>query len=180
MKEFNVIAAVALNGVIGDSQTNSIPWYLPLDLKHFKSKTIGQTVVMGTKTYRSIGKPLPNRRNVIVTRNADLAKQLINEERVDECYSSFNEVVLFERGGFFIVGGEHMYGDAIRAGATNLFITIVKIAPEGDVRFPISGERFLSNTVSTSNGAKYSCVKRSAWLKENDIEFQFTEFRLNA
>jgi dihydrofolate reductase len=180
MKEFNVIAAVALNGVIGDSQTNSIPWYLPLDLKHFKSKTMGQTVVMGTKTYRSIGKPLPNRRNVIVTRNADLAKQLINEERVDECYSSFNEVVLFERGGFFIVGGEHMYGDAIRAGATNLFITIVKIAPEGDVRFPISGERFLENTVSTSNGIKYSCVKRSAWLKENDIEFQFTEFRFNA
>lgn len=180
MKEFSVIAAVALNGVIGDSETNTIPWYLPMDLKHFKSKTLGQTVVMGTKTYRSIGKPLPNRRNVVVTRNTELAKQLINDERVDECYSSFNDVVAFERAGFFVIGGEHMYGDAIRAGATNLFITIVKINPNGDVRFPISGDRFLANVISTSNGTKYACTKRSGWLKENEIEFQFAEFRINA
>ena len=179
MKEFSVIAAVSLNGVIGDSVTNSIPWYLPLDLKHFRSKTQGRTVVMGTKTYRSIGRPLPNRRNVVVTRNNQLAQQLINEEGIDDCYSSFNDVVSFERAGFFIIGGEHIYGDAIRAGATNLFITVVRMNAEGDVRFPIDGQRFLDDVVHTSHRTKYVCSKRSGWFKENDIEFQFTEFRLN-
>jgi len=177
MKEFSVIAAVALNGVIGDSETNSIPWYLPLDLKYFRSKTQGQTVVMGSRTYRSIGKPLPNRRNVVITR--DTSRTLITDEKVDECYESFNEALLFERAGFFVIGGEHIYSDAIRNCATNLVITIVRINPAGDVRFPIAGERFLENSVNTVNGSRYICTHRSGWLKENNIEFQFAEFRID-
>jgi dihydrofolate reductase len=178
MKEFNVISAVALNGVIGDSDTNSIPWYIPADLKYFRSKTKQHTVIMGSKTHESIGKALPDRRNVVITRNEDYARSLIQDRGVDECYKSFNEALMFERPNFFVIGGEHIYGEAIRAGATSLFITIVKFNAIGDVRFPIEGHRFLEDMVYTSASKKYKCVHRAAWMKENDFEFQFTEFRL--
>ena len=74
----SLIAAVSKNGVIG--KENALPWYLPEDLKHFKLLTIGKTVLMGRKTFESIlkqlGKPLPNRKNVVVTRDAKYAPPL--------------------------------------------------------------------------------------------------------
>lgn len=175
MKEFNLICAVALNGVIGDSETNSIPWYLPTDLNYFKAKTLGKTIIMGSRTFESIGKPLQNRRNVVISRNHNTD----HFYGIDETYKSVQDAIKSERPKFFIIGGAHIYGEAIKYSPTKLYITIVKIRPEGDVQFPIAGERFLQDTITTSTGILYKCVKRSGWLKENDIEFQFTEFGLN-
>ena len=179
MKDFSIIAAVALNGAIGDSESNTIPWYLPSDMKFFRSKTINGTVVMGSRTYRSIGKPLKDRTNIVITRDESSALAMM-KEGVDACYRSISEVTKSEKDGFFVIGGQHIYSDAIKAGATNLFITIVKLSPDADVRFPIPGERFLADTVITQTGARYDCVYRSSLMKENDIEYQFTQFRIDA
>ena len=67
--KLSMIVAVAENGVIG--RNNSLPWYLPNDLKYFKQTTMGKPVIMGRKTYESIGKPLPGRTNIVITRQAD-------------------------------------------------------------------------------------------------------------
>lgn len=175
MKTFYMICAVSLNGIIGNSETNSIPWFLPTDLKYFKAKTLGKTIIMGSRTFESIGKPLNNRRNVVISRNhpPDYFTGIA------ETYKSAQDAIKLEHPGFFIIGGAHIYGEAIKYSPSMLYITIVKIRPEGDIRFPIAGERFLQDTVTTSTGTLYKCVKRSGWLKENDIEFQFTEFGLN-
>ncbi|MEI2383783.1 dihydrofolate reductase [Breoghania sp. JC706] len=130
-----LIAAVAENGVIG--RDNDMPWKLSSDLKRFKALTLGKPVVMGRKTFESIGRPLPGRPNIVVTRNPDfsaegievvssldaaldLAKRLAAEEEVDEA---------------MVIGGGALYADAI-AHADRLYITRVHAAPEGDTRFP--------------------------------------------
>ena len=68
----SLIVAMARNRVIGAN--NTLPWHLPADLKHFKALTMGHHIIMGRKTYESIGKPLPGRTSVVVTRNADYAR----------------------------------------------------------------------------------------------------------
>ena len=68
-KNINIIVAMANNGVIG--LDGKLPWHIPMDLVYFKTQTIGHSVIMGRKTFESIGKPLPNRRNIIITRNLE-------------------------------------------------------------------------------------------------------------
>lgn len=174
MKKFNLIAAVSLNGIIGDSQTNSIPWYLPHDLKYFKSVTDSKTIVMGSNTFRSIGKPLPSRRNVVISRSRDI----YNNYDIDDLYYSFSDALKYEKENFFVIGGQHIYEDALHSNPSSLYITIVKLDCSGDVRFPIAGSRFLHDTVYTTTGAKYVCSKRSSWMNENSVDFQFTVFEL--
>jgi len=170
MKNFNLICAVSLDGIIGDSQANCIPWYLPTDLRNFQRITTGKTVVMGSRTFESIGRPLPNRRNVVISRSGNIPL-------ADETYPSFHGAFMVEKEGFFVIGGEHIYGEALKYHPQTLYITIVNATPQGDVRFPIAGRRFLQDQVTTSTGLKYNCISRSEWHKENDIEFQFAEFR---
>lgn len=176
MKQFSAICAVSMNGVIGDSETNSIPWYLPLDLKHFKSVTTGHTVVMGSRTFRSIGKPLPNRRNVVITRSPEEGQRMIRDEGVDDTYQDFRSAYQFERQDFFVIGGQHIYTEAMRIGPSRLYLTIVDIDAVGDVRFPVSGRMLLGDFFVSSNGIEYRLEKRSGWLDENGIRFQFTEW----
>lgn len=178
MKNFSIISAVSLNGVIGDSATNSIPWHVPTDLKHFKSKTVGKTVVMGSRTFHSIGKCLPNRRNVVITRKEEDAQILKQQYGVDEVYKSFTEVLKYEREGFVVIGGEHIYSEALRARPTQLFITIIHHNFDGDVRFPIIGSRFIADAVVMQNGDRYIVNKRSGKLNENGIDFSFVELEL--
>lgn len=176
MKDFNIICAVSLNGVIGDSVTNDIPWYLARDLQHFKNVTTGKTVVMGSRTFHSIGKVLPNRRNVVITRNtAGEAAQLI-EMGVEQTYTSFGDALKYERAGFFVIGGQHIYQEALRAGPSRLYLTIVNMDAQGDVRFPITGRSLMNDYFMATENARYTCEKRSDWFEENGIQFQFTEF----
>lgn len=180
MKDFNIICAVSLDGVIGDSYSNSIPWYLPRDLKHFKSITMGGTVVMGSRTFDSIGKILPNRRNVVITRNREGQAGGMLDVGVDTTYSTFNDALKYERPGFFVIGGQHIYQEALRAGPSRLYLTIVDIEAKGDVRFPITGRALKGDYFLVSENTRYTCEHRSEWFEENGIRFQFTEFAARA
>lgn len=123
-----LIVAVAENGAIG--KNNQLLWHLPDDLKRFKRLTTGQVVVMGRKTYESIGKPLPNRVNVVISRNPDF--------RAEGCQvvSSLDEARNFVQTqylttGLFVIGGAEIYRQALPL-ATRIELTEVHAAPEGD------------------------------------------------
>ena len=126
-----IIVAIADNGVIGDK--NRLPWYLPADLKHFSAVTKPHTVIMGRKTYQSIlarlGKPLPERTNVIVTRQKDFeAPGCVVVDSV--------EAALAQNGdNEFVIGGEEIY-KLFLPRADRLLITQVHANVEGDTKFP--------------------------------------------
>lgn len=173
-REFNVIAAVAMNGVIGNSVSNTIPWHLPADLKEFKEITSHKTVVMGSNTLVSIGKALPNRKNVVITRDpSKIASYGIGE---GSCYSNLSEVFESEEPDLFVIGGERIYRDALLVGPRHLYITVVNLEPEGDVYFPLPGHHFIEDVVYTGAGHRYECTHRTEWMTENGIEFMMTRF----
>ena len=126
----SLIAAVAANGVIGSD--NALPWRLPEDLKRFKALTLGHPVIMGRKTYESIGRPLPGRRNIIVTRNAAYAAEGCETARslgdaLAACNGTAEEV--------FVIGGAQIYAEALPL-AQRLYLTEIGRDFPGDARFP--------------------------------------------
>ena len=145
-----IIAAISKNRVIGNN--NSLIWNLPNDLKRFKQLTSGNPVVMGRKTYESIGRPLPNRRNIIITRNNDLS--------VENCevVNSLAQALLLCNNNCFIIGGGEIYKQSISA-ADKLYITIVDENFKGDTFFPeidkswleVSREEFQSDEKNNHN-----------------------------
>ena len=128
-----LIAALADNGIIG--RDGDLPWHLPNDLKRFKRVTMGHAVVMGRRTFESIGKPLPGRRNVVLSRDAAWSAPGGGVERA----GSLDEAMtLLEPGGageVLILGGESVYRAALPR-AHRLILTRVHASPEGDTRFP--------------------------------------------
>ncbi len=121
------------NRVIGNN--NELIWKLSSDLKRFKELTTGHSVVMGRKTYESIGKPLPNRRNIIITRNL--------EYKVDGCeiVSSLEEALLLTNNDCFIIGGGEIYNQSIEL-ADRIYLTLVHKEFEGDTTFPELGKEW--------------------------------------
>lgn len=129
MNRLNLIVAMARNRVIGID--NTLPWHLPEDLKHFKQLTMGHHIVMGRKTYDSIGRPLPGRTTVIVSRDPDYAMAgcLVAhtlDEAVQMCASD-DQV--------FFVGGTSLYEQALPL-AERLYITEIQADYQGDAHFP--------------------------------------------
>jgi dihydrofolate reductase len=139
-----LVAAVARNGVIG--RDGGIPWHLPEDLAQFKALTTGHTVVMGRRTWDSIPdrfRPLPGRRNVVVTRNANWAAE--GAERAATVEEAVNRVARDER--VFVIGGAQVYEAALRH-ADELVLTELDLAVDGDTYFPTWGERAAWEEVS--------------------------------
>ncbi|MCP4380987.1 MAG: dihydrofolate reductase [Hyphomicrobiales bacterium] len=128
----SIIAAVAENGVIGAA--GAMPWRLSTDMKRFKRLTMGRPVVMGRKTFDSIGKRLAGRRTIVVTR-----QHQIGVDGVETAESLPAALTLAGRnaaeGEVFVAGGGEIYADAIGA-ADRLYITFVAARPRGDVHFP--------------------------------------------
>tara|TARA_R110002111_G_scaffold14050_2_gene38771 strand:- start:1188 stop:1700 length:513 start_codon:yes stop_codon:yes gene_type:complete len=126
----SIIAAMAENRVIG--KDGQLPWRLPDEMKHFIRLTTGHTLIMGRKTFESIGsKPLPNRRHIILTSNRGLAS-----EAIEVAPGLDKAIELLEPGEeAFISGGERAYRDALPL-ADNLYLTTVHCSPEGDAHFP--------------------------------------------
>ena len=124
----SIIVAIAENHAIG--KDNKLLWYLPNDLKHFKTITSNHTVIMGRKTYDSVGKPLPNRRNVVITRqHIDISGcEVVNslDEALSLCKTE-EEV--------FIVGGAEIYRQAMSV-TNKIHLTIVHQNFDGDTYFP--------------------------------------------
>ena len=130
-----LIAAVARHGVIGSG--NKIPWHLPADLQFFKRTTSGHTIIMGRKTWDSIGKPLPNRHSVVITRSRDwVAKGYEDEVEVAHGLTESLDRAA-ERGEqrVFVIGGGQIYRWAIGR-ADRIYLTRVDAQVEGDVTFP--------------------------------------------
>ena len=124
-----IIVALAANRVIG--RNNALPWHLPADLKRFKSLTMGHPVVMGRKTHESIGRPLPGRRNLIITRNRGYSAPGC------EIVHSLDEATAACRAAekIFIIGGAELYRESL-ARAHCLEFTEIRADFEGDATFP--------------------------------------------
>ncbi|MDT0593284.1 type 3 dihydrofolate reductase [Glaciecola petra] len=125
-----MIAAMAKNRVIG--KDNKMPWHLPADLKHFKQTTLGHPVIMGRKTYESIGKALPGRKNIVVTSNQ--AYSLNDAVVVNSCESAL-KVAQLEAQTVMIIGGGTIY-ESFLPHANTLYLTHIDLDVEGDTTFP--------------------------------------------
>lgn len=130
-----MIAAVGRNGVIGAG--NAIPWRLPSDFAHFKRTTLGKPIVMGRKTFESIGKPLPGRTNIIVTRTSGYAAEGAVVVESLEAALGYAQAVAEVDGAseVMICGGGEIYSEALPH-ADRLYVSHVEAAPEGDATFP--------------------------------------------
>jgi dihydrofolate reductase len=130
----SIIVAVANNGVIGGE--NTLLWRLSEDLKLFKARTSGHAIIMGRKTFESIGKPLPNRINIVISRNVNLeiaGCQVVNS--LEAAVQVAKE--LSEKEEIFIIGGEKIYQLAGPI-ANRLYLTKVDLSPKGDAYFDLA------------------------------------------
>ncbi|MEM7436737.1 MAG: dihydrofolate reductase [Myxococcota bacterium] len=125
-----LIVAVSRNGVIGKDGT--LPWRFPEDLRHFKRTTLGHAVIMGRKTFESIGRPLPSRRNIVLSRDASAAFEGC------ETATSLDEAIALARETDdlpFVIGGASLYEEALPL-ATEIYLTRIDQDIEGDTFFP--------------------------------------------
>jgi dihydrofolate reductase len=130
-----LVVAVAENGVIG--RDNQLPWRIRSDLKFFKSVTLNKPVVMGRKTYRSIGKPLPGRTNIVITRQQDFAAPgILVASGIDQALSAARGDAL-RRGAdaIAVIGGTEIFAQTLPL-ADRLILTLVHANPPGDTYFP--------------------------------------------
>ncbi len=129
MTDLSVIVAMDENRLIGSN--NTLPWHLPADLRYFRASTLGKPVVMGRKTFESIGKPLPGRRNIVVTRNPDFAAEgceVVNDiDAAIELCADCEEIML--------IGGATLYAQVLPR-ASRLYLTRIHHAFDGDTWFP--------------------------------------------
>ncbi|WJQ80206.1 dihydrofolate reductase [Brevibacillus brevis] len=121
----SLIVAYARNQVIG--KDGDMPWNLPADLKNVKELTTGKTIVMGRKTFESIGKPLPNRRNVVLTRSKDFHPEGVDVVHTKEEVLAMGDVIIF--------GGSEIYRQFLDV-VDRLYITEIDLETEGDTFFP--------------------------------------------
>ena len=129
----SIIVAVSENGVIG--KDNQLIWRLPNDLKRFKALTLGHPMIMGRKTFESIGKPLPGRTSIVITRNQDFkADGILVVHSLDEALTEARKI---EQQEVFIIGGGELYKQALPI-ADKLYITKVETVTDGDTFFEIS------------------------------------------
>lgn len=126
------IVAASLNNGIGKG--NQLPWHLPADLKFFKATTMGCPVIMGRKTFQSIGRALPGRKNVVITRdkdfNADKAFDIMVVGSLDEAL-----VKMSAETEVFIIGGGEIFKQSMDL-VDNIYLTVVNVRLEADVYFP--------------------------------------------
>lgn len=125
----NGIVAQAINGVIG--RDGGLPWHLPTDLAFFKKMTLGKTVVMGRKTYESIGRPLPQRRNIVLTRDAAWRAPA----GVEVVRDLDQILAIQERDQLFVIGGASIY-HALANEISTLYLTLVEALVAGDTFAP--------------------------------------------
>ncbi len=136
----SLIAALADNRVIG--RDNQLPWHLPADLRHFKALTLGKPIIMGRKTWDSLGRPLPGRLNLVVSRQPGL--QLEGAE----VFASLEQAIgrarqwaeLQGADELMLIGGAQLYAQALPQ-ATRLYLTRVALSPAGDAWFPDYAEQ---------------------------------------
>lgn len=134
--KISLIAAVAQNGVIG--RDNDMPWHLPDDFAFFKRKTSHHAIIMGRKSLEALGKPLPNRISIVITRNPDFtAGGVTVVHTLDEAIAEAHNVdqQRYQTDEIFVIGGAEIYNMALPI-ATTLYLTEIYQTYEGDTYFP--------------------------------------------
>lgn len=126
----SIIAAMDRNRLIGNK--NQLPWHLPADFAHFKSTTMGKPIIMGRKTFESIGKPLPGRTNIVLSRNPETQFDGV------VCVTSFEEAVSAAQNAaeIMVIGGSAIY-EMLLPQANRMYLTYVEAEFEGDAWFPV-------------------------------------------
>jgi dihydrofolate reductase len=140
VKPFKAIAAMSLNRVIGAG--SRIPWHLPEDFKWFKKMTTGHVIIMGRKTFESIGKPLPNRTNVVLTRSLT---PIPGVEMLSDLNQLEHRKELWDGRDIFICGGGQIYRQTLPM-CSDLYLTVVNRVVEGDTFFPEFEKDFVLET----------------------------------
>ncbi len=153
-----LIAAVASNRVIGTG--GQLPWHLPEDLKHFKALTLGHPVIMGRRTWESLGKPLPGRENIVVTRRTDYEAPGASVA----CSLDAALALCAGQAMAFVIGGGELYRAALPC-ADSLVLTEIERDFEGDARFPEFDRSVWRETQRTANTAA------------NGIQFDFVQYQ---
>ncbi len=148
---------VAIDARRGIGRENALPWHLPADLAHFKRVTSGHPIIMGRKTFDSIGRPLPNRRNIVVTRNPDW-----RHEGVEAVTSLADAVALAGDARAFIIGGAQIFAESMGI-ADQMIVTEIDHTFECDTFFPPLAPGEWTETArephhSDANGFDYSFV----------------------
>ncbi len=139
-----VVALAKKNRVIG--KNNKLPWHIPEDLRHFKQVTEGHPVIMGRKTYESIGRPLPNRTNIVISRNKNYnARGCIVLSSLSESIKLASQK---DKEEIFIIGGGQIFEEAIHI-TDRLYLTLVEGDFDGDVYFPVY-ESLFTKVISRS------------------------------
>ncbi|HVY47683.1 MAG TPA: dihydrofolate reductase [Minicystis sp.] len=133
----SLVVAIAKNHVIG--RAGQLPWDLPEDRRHFRAVTTGHAVILGRRTYEEIGRPLPNRRNIVVSRTPGLALPGC------EVAASLGDAIALARATDDeprVIGGAALYREALPL-ATKIYLTEVDLEPEGDVQFELDRAGFV-------------------------------------
>lgn len=162
----NIIVAMSQNRVIG--KWNTLPWHYPEDLRHFKHITQGGVVLMGRKTYQSIGRPLPKRRNIILTTQKDFAITWCEvfhtlDEVITESYQSKKR---WDNRNWFVIWGQSVYQQCLDRGVVEyVYLTLIpKVINDGDAFFPAFEHNF-DNIKEEQRGELVFCEYR----KKHDI-----------
>ena len=154
LPHINIIVAHSKNMAIG--KANSLPWRLPDDLKRFKKLTTGHPIIMGRKTYQSINRPLPDRTNIVVTR--DMGLEIPGCVVVHSAAEAIKKAQEFDQEEIFIIGGAEIYKETLPL-ADRLYVTIVDMYVDGDAFFPEYSNIFtkkISEESGEFEGLKYS------------------------
>lgn len=157
--KISAIVAMSENRVIGDD--NQLPWHLPGDLKHFKTITSGHPILMGRKTYESIGRPLPNRTNIVITRNHGFhADGCIVVKSVEEAMTHAEKI---QKDEIFIIGGAEVYKQLLPQ-IERIYLTVVHEIFEGDAFFPELNEK------------EWKKVSRQFHAADDDNDYDYSFF----
>ncbi|WP_444996591.1 type 3 dihydrofolate reductase [Aliikangiella sp. IMCC44359] len=158
----SLIAAMAKDRVIG--KDNQMPWHLPADLRHFKTITMDKPIIMGRKTFESIGRPLPGRKNIVISRQisyqaegCDTANSI---EAAIELVNNVKEIM--------IIGGGFLYSQALPI-ANKLYLTFIDLTVDGDTQFPEYEQLALTE------------IKREAFQADdkNPYSYEFVDYLIN-
>lgn len=133
----SLIAAISENRVIGNG--GEIPWHLKDDFRRFKERTTGHAIIMGRKTHESIGRPLPGRTNIVITR--DTSREIPGCTVVGSLDEALTKAREIESEEIFVIGGGQVYAEALPL-ADRLYLTLVHAIMDGDTFFPEYGEAF--------------------------------------
>jgi dihydrofolate reductase len=168
--KLSLIVAVAKNGIIGHN--NQLIWHLPNDLKQFKRLTTGHCIIMGRKTFKSIGKPLPNRTSIIISRNMDF--QIEGCITVNSLENAISEAKKIETEEAFVIGGAEIYRLALPI-VDKIYLTEVHHTYEGDTFFPEIDKNIWQETyrenfdIDEKHSVKYSFVEMERKAASNEV-----------